>query len=118
MKNKIISERLLSELTGTNITSVYYHKKHGWKYTTYTERNNGWTSSSDIPLPNIYEIGFKCKEWAYKNGYILVSFFDEGGFCRVFHTKLDDDLQLIDECKTEIESIIKACEWILNNQGK
>lgn len=111
MKNKIISERLLSELTGTNITSVYYHKKHGWKYTTYTERNNGWTSSSDIPLPNIYEIGFKCKEWAYKRGLNLWT--DYLGNCQI----QDKDFQLLHDCysDTEVEAIFLACEYILNN---
>lgn len=116
MEDKIISEKLLSEIVGQNVTSVYYHKKHGWKFTTYTERNDGWTSTSDIPIPNIYEIAFKCKEWAFNKMYFLSSGLDtSGGWCLI----RDINKSFVNEKNpyTEIEAIIKACEWILNNQG-
>ena len=117
MENKIISERLLSELTGTNVTSVYYHKKHGWKYTTYTQRNNGWTSFSDIPLPNIYEIGFKCKEWAKEQGYTITSNFQVALINYNYEIDITKPIEVILYKRGEIEAIIKACEWILDNKG-
>ena len=71
-----------------------------------------WTDLHSKPLMeiNIYEFAFKCKEWAFKNS--------KYGICsnpiEAWTWNVEQDL-LIEEFKadTEIEAIIKACEWVL-----
>ncbi|MCT7432446.1 hypothetical protein N5T66_04065 [Aliarcobacter cryaerophilus] len=73
---------------------------------------------------NIYELAFKCKEWAWKNFEImLISHYT--GQCYI-----NGDLSYLKlnwwtntksyqvEDNTEIEAIIKACEWILSEVNK
>ena len=65
---------------------------------------------------NIYEFAFKCKEWLLNKGYSQLSGRDDiyekgvGFVCSIGSTTL-----LIEDfyAGTEIEAIIKACEWIL-----
>ena len=68
---------------------------------------------------NIYELAFKCKEWAKNKEYIVHSSPTQ----KIEHTAI---VQSFDFNKfyygenqfyalTEIEAIIKACEWILEN---
>ena len=68
---------------------------------------------------NIYEFAFKCKEWAFKQGYelfsrILSNDHQHIGNCVVYRVEADpeESLKIMNE-KTEIEAIIKACNWIL-----
>lgn len=73
---------------------------------------------------NIYEFAFKCKEWAFNNGrYVLESKsysvrnykFTKGAFCYThFHM---DGMGNSHWADTEVEAIIKACEWILKHKG-
>lgn len=58
---------------------------------------------------NIYELAFKLKIWAYSNCCELVS-YTEG--CEIFQTQLDETIKYF-YAETEVEAIIKACEWIL-----
>ena len=65
---------------------------------------------------NIYEFAFKCKEWALSKGYSQLSGKDniyekgEGFVCSIGSTTL-----LIKDfyADTELEAILKACEWVL-----
>ena len=79
----------------------------------------------------IYKFAFKCKEWAYKQKFtILTEFVNQDG---VFSYVIDNNqsienygylvgdikiLLYIPHNKTEIEAIIKACEWILSEVNK
>ena len=68
---------------------------------------------------NIYEFAFKCKEWAENKGYII---FSKNKECLIY--SIDEVYDVIEclnqyedyfEANTEIESIVKACNWILEN---
>ena len=69
---------------------------------------------------NIYKFAFKCKEWNLSKGYSHLSGKDdiyekgEGFVCSVGSTTL-----LIKDfyADTEIEAIIKACSWVLKQEG-
>ena len=62
-----------------------------------------------ISYVNIYEFAFKCKEWAFKRGLNLWT--DYLGNCQI----QDKDFQLLHDCysDTEVKVIIKASEWLL-----
>ena len=72
--------------------------------------------NEEIRFMSIYEFAFKCKEWALSKGYSQLSGKDdiyeksEGFVCSVGSTTL-----LIKDlyADTEIEAIIKACNWLL-----
>lgn len=74
---------------------------------------------------NIYEFAFKCKEWAFNNGgYVLQSQsyvvkdykFAKGAFCYT-HFPMGG-IGNSHWADTEIEAIIKSCEWILTQKDK
>lgn len=78
---------------------------------------------------NIYEFAFKCKEWAFKKGYtILTEFVNKVGiFSYIVSNQqsiedygyLVEDIKVLEclfDSKTEVEAIIKACEWILDQR--
>ena len=59
---------------------------------------------------SIYEFAFKCKEWALKKGFKIYS------SCKSSSISQDGTLLWISPGENnEIETIIKACEWILEN---
>ena len=76
---------------------------------------------------NIYEFAFKCKEWAFENGYII-----EIGIHPIIKQNRNDrdyfyaiktlngellKKSNVDEImKSEPTATFKACEWILNNE--
>ncbi len=63
---------------------------------------------------NIYEFAFKCKEWAFKNKYKIQSQINESNKGHSHITKKNDDCWAKGFFEdTEIEAIIKACEFIL-----
>lgn len=66
---------------------------------------------------NIYEFAFKCKEWALKKDFIISSYSRhrlDGYDCCIYDDNGDIDEDFISN--TEIEAIIKACNWILEQQ--
>ena len=75
---------------------------------------------------NIYELSFKCKEYALKRGYILDSqsrsYCKGKGICFIY---LDDWTSEFPEyclesfsADSEIEAIFEASEWIKNKKEK
>ena len=64
---------------------------------------------------NIYEFAFKCKEWALSKGYFIYS-TNELSFIKTFSL---ETIETFSNGKdTEIECILKACEWILENKSR
>ena len=71
---------------------------------------------------NIYEFAFKCKEWALDKGYTIESHTNRSfiskynreyfSVAKIFKETDSMRINTIDE-STEIEAIIKACNWIL-----
>ena len=70
---------------------------------------------------NIYEFAFKCKEWAYKNFKIMLishymgQCYINGDLSPLKLNWWDNTKSYQTESDTEVEAIIKACEWILEN---
>jgi hypothetical protein len=62
---------------------------------------------------NIYKFAFKCKEWAYKNGYDIWS-ITWGAVEFQNNDKYNGTERITKD--TEIEAIIKACNWILEKE--
>ena len=74
--------------------------------------------NSRVEEYNIYGFAFKCKEWAFKNKYKIQSQINEGNKGHSHITKKNDDCWAKGFFEnTEIEAIIKACEWILKNKA-
>ena len=68
---------------------------------------------------NIYEFAFKCKEWAFKNKYKIQSQINESNKGHSHITKKNDDCWAKGFFEnTEIEAIIKACEFILTKRNQ
>ena len=77
---------------------------------------------------NICEFIFKCKEWAISKNYSLMSrqareydlcsrlTYKQVGICNILINDSPDVSKNILIENTEIEAIIKACEWILEQQ--
>lgn len=120
--NNIISKELLEEVLDKKL-----HLEHLWELNKnneflYYEGENG-----DGKHINIYELAYKCKEWALqqKPYYEIESRIvanNTGGYdslpvayaCVIF-----DDMPLREiKAPTEPEAIFKACQWILENKDK
>ena len=66
---------------------------------------------------NIYELAHKCKEWAYKRGF-LYWYENSGLFIKIMYSCKVDFVIDIGEYKKpfEIDIDFKACQWILDNK--
>lgn len=60
---------------------------------------------------NIYEFAFKCKEWARGKYNITISSSLYKNYAKSWIVDKDKSYT----AKTEVEVIIKACEWALEN---
>ena len=70
---------------------------------------------------NIYELAHKCKEWAIgEYGFSLHSFPcpDDTYTCEIYKFHKSTGYAIVDwfNCLSEVESIFKACQWILDNK--
>ena len=111
MKDLKISAELLSEVLKLEVVKhSLYNELHKSFNITYMQSEDS-LKSSWMPI-NIYEFAFKCKEWAFKRELNLWT--DYLGNCQI----QDKEFQLLHDCysDTEIEAIIKACEWLLENK--
>ena len=71
---------------------------------------------------NIYELAQKCKEWAYKQGYVILSGHSAYGigafFCSCKGWLSENyDKRIEINHNTEPEAIFQACQWILDNRN-
>ena len=63
---------------------------------------------------NIYELAFKCKEWAFDKGFVLKSYKKQGALSGTYHYAIDINENVAEWLSnTEQEAIFKACEWIM-----
>ena len=115
-----ISKELASSVLGLNVA-----------YTERCEHRDNiigiWADMNTKPIKeiNIYEFAFKCKEWAISKNYSLMSrqareydlcprlTYKQVGICNILINDSPDVSKNILIENTEIEAIIKACEWIL-----
>ena len=65
---------------------------------------------------NIYKFAFKCKEWALTQNYSMLSLpTKDGGKCEFYLKSVNSIKDKVQRDKSEVESIIKACQWVLEN---
>jgi hypothetical protein len=106
MKDLKISKELLSEVLNLNITYIERcNNSIVYKVSVYDREEE----------VNIYEFVFKCKEWALTKGYFIYS-TNELSFIKTFSL---ETIETFSNGKdTEIECILKACEWVLREVNK
>ena len=115
-----ISNEVLSEVLGINIDENDIYIKNNYCYYAYCRSDNEWVNAS----LNIYELAHKCKEWALKNGYYLraeqgINYYDTLQWTCFLNKDMDDGADYVDYWNlTEVEAIIKACEWIYKELNK
>ena len=110
MEDLQISKKLISEVLKIPldvINEVYFDKTH-----LLVRKSN-----NRIEEHNIYEFAFKCKEWALKKGYMMKIENHYSDSIVIQIRKNTSKSSYIEPWKktfkSEIEAIIKACEWIL-----
>lgn len=122
MKELKISTKLASAVLGKEVTecSLINKTRNSINITYFEDKEDfdiiciEWNS---IEL-NIYEFAYKwCKEWAENKGYII---FSKNKECLIY--SIDEVYDVIEclsqyedyfEADSEVQSIIKACNWIL-----
>lgn len=114
-----ISKELLSEVYNFEVKDFV---QLGTDDVIYEVRFNGLKNGTNYNIINIYELAHKCKGWALSKDYKLVSLSRE---CFLYDTQelYDVSEQLNQwsewfEADSEIEAIIKACEWIIKEISK
>ena len=112
-----ISKELLSELLELDVIS-WSNPSFG----TYTDYNKIYViyNKENIEysiLINIHEIGYKCKQWAYKQGYTIVDGISEDGGNICYIIKITGySLDVYYEQTANHGSAVKACQWILDKR--
>lgn len=121
MKDLEISKELLSEVLGDeyNDRLVDWFQIEDNYLRTYYDCGRydykGRPTGLGIEI-NIYEFAFKCKEWAYSTYGIMIQSYPYCGKSRADALKGLEVDEVFKE-NTEVEAIIKACEWILKEQN-
>ena len=101
----MISKELLSEVLGGR---AYEFKIKG--NTVYQIYENGLPLMNDIPI-NIYELAYKCKEWAYNKKDTILTSWKDRDCC---YCEVDNNIMCF-SADDEAIAIFKACEWISTN---
>ena len=115
------SKELLSEVLDIKVVEVYKIRSNpNFKDNTLLHRIEGCAVLFTI---NIHELAHKCKEWAYKNKFIIETGFTTSGdwFYTVLEVK--DTSPYVAEVKTnwgitEPEAVFQACQWVLDNKDE
>ena len=122
-----ISNELLSVVIGTLVTKIRYDIIVYEDRLYYDTDNEGVKRkfSPSIPYISIYELTFKLKEYLYNNGYESFSGpamndvgkkFYSCDLYRAFGTSETYVIKDKFEAETELEAVIKACEWIKSDE--
>ena len=101
MKDLKISNELISEVLECNCTD------------SKIIANELSYEAFGISYVNIYEFAFKCKEWARDKYDITISSALYKNYAKSWNIDKDENYT----AKTEVEVVIKACEWILKETG-
>lgn len=126
MKDLKISKELLSEVLGihTILMNPIIEPGNNIGYLVYGRQNTLEEVRRNHKQINIYEFAFMCKEWAYKNFKIMLisqytgQCYINGDLSPLILNWWNDTKSYQVEDSTEIEAIIKACEWILSEINK
>ena len=114
MKDLKISRELLSEVLKLEVVKhSLYNKRNNTFNITYMQSEDS-LKANWMPV-NVYEFVFKCKDWALSKGYFIYS-THELSFIKSL--SLETIETFANGKDTEIECIIKACEWLLSKEDK
>jgi len=124
----MISEKLLSEVLNEEVVEIFLFSKNTVGY--YIKNNfNGNGKQIEYKI-NIHELDYKCKQWAWNQGYMLMSgqTLNSGWCCEVYSLSDNETTEEIFEdnrfIKTYYENfgggnpVHQACEWIREQKAK
>ena len=110
----MISKELLSEVLGEKVIDIQELNSEavfGGKQL--------WVASKSFDCAaNIYELQAKCKEWALKQGYPLLSALNSFTSPHKKAICVNEEHVIVREADTEPEAIFKACEDIIKKINK
>ena len=117
MKELIISKELISEILDIKLEDIVSFKMFGCELFYYQKFLLGANCQSKTSKHrdsiqhsiNIYEFAYKCKRWLLKNNITFTLNYYKDNLVQFYCEKYHLDI----ESRSEIETIIKACEWIL-----
>jgi len=102
----MISKELLSEVTDDNVIRIDDFPNEYTNDLLYTQTNESRPYTESI---NIYELAYKCKEWAFEQGYTIKSYkSNEDWWASSFNHYTN--------AVAEPEAVIEHCEWILEQK--
>ena len=119
LKDFTVSSELLSEVLKLEVVKhSLFNKSSNTFNVTYMQSED--SLKANWMLVNIYEFAFKCKEWALKQGYIMKIENHYSNSIQIQIRKNISSSKYLEPWKktfkSEVESIIKACEWILKER--
>lgn len=117
----MISKELLSVVLDIPLQHIRYNGTTN-HYKIFKENLFNWNSGdygrwSNLEI-NIYELAHKCKEWALKHHYKVISKPDNVPGLWEAYVNLSLTSKHGEVADTEPEAIFKACEWILTKDSK
>jgi hypothetical protein len=88
------------------------------KYDILSPHNGHYTETI-----NKFELQYKCKQWAeWVHGYLLISnSYNYNGYCeikRITEERLVSIAWEPEKFSTELEAVIAACQWIVDEERK
>lgn len=111
----MISKELLSEVFGEKRVILDYEVSIN-----KTEIHYGHKDIDEDGFINIYELANKCKEWALSQGYMMKIENHYLNSIQIQIRKSVANSKYIEPWKktfkSEVEAVIKACQWILDNK--
>lgn len=114
MKDLKISKELLSKVLKKEIIE-FAIEKNELRYILKDDIND-INGIPELYFINIYVFVFKCKEWVLKQGYRIIIDCSKDIKVGIRILKNGRDIYS-NENKSEVEAIIKACEWVLKEQN-
>ena len=105
----LISKKLLKEVLQREV-DIIHNKYYSWTGKDDNDISGVW---AEVCI-NRYELAFKCKELALELGYELRSWNKRCELIEISR-KYFVNVPTI-KAETELEAIIKACEYLINNK--
>ena len=117
----MISKELLSEVLGYEVKEVLGMLENSANKTILSYIFENTSLNEGKRTINIYELAHKGKEWACRQGYVILSGHSAYGigafFCSCKGWLSENyDKRIEINNNTEPEVIFKACQWILENK--
>ena len=115
----MISKELLNKVLNIEIVSYQMKQKNILAYEYNKVSKNQWSGKTFCNRSiNTYELAHKCKEWALKHHYKVISKPDNVPGLWEAYVNLSLTSKHGEVADTEPEAIFKACQWILTKDKK